>query len=502
MLLCTGIINTHLHGLGGGHFMTVYNKEKGEAEVIDAREEAPSASTQTMFSYHERDDASQFGALSIGVPGEVYGYWTAHSRHGKLPWKDLFQPSIKLAEDGFVIGYVLATVMKSKENIIRSMDGLSEIFVNEDGSLKQEGEVMYRRKLGETYRKIAEGGAEVFYNGSLADDIIADIQDKDGIITVGDLKSYQPKLKMPLTINLGPYTVYSPPPPSSGAVLSLILNILKGYNFSEDSIKDDASKILTYHRIAEAFKFAYAKRSMLGDEDYVDLKDLVKNMTSPDYGESLRMKIDDQRTHNYTYYDPNFYLPEDAGTAQVCVVDQYGNAVSVTSSINLYLGSKIRGLRTGIIFNDEMDDFSSPNITNYFNVPPSKTNFIMPGKRPMSSMTPTIVVDDRGDVKFVVGAAGGTKITTTISLLAARTLWFGDGIKTANNKPRFHHQLIPHQIDYEEEIGDVVIQGLRNLGHSVNKKNSIGVAMGILRFKDGLTASSDPRRQGGSPAGF
>ncbi|XP_077995821.1 glutathione hydrolase 1 proenzyme-like [Glandiceps talaboti] len=501
-LLCNGIINTQSHGIGGGHFMTIYNRQSDKVEVVDSREEAPSEASETMYTDHPRDDASTYGGLSVGVPGEVDGFWKAHTRHGQLPWKDLFQPSINLAENGFTIGPALASAIRSRENAIREMQGLGEIFLHENGTLKQEGEVMYRYKLAQTYREIANGGPEVFYTGRLADDIVADIQDHDGIITKDDMRNYRAKLKEPLKIKFDGYTVYSPPPPSSGAVISLVLNILKGYNFDEESIENNNMKIVTYHRIVEAFKFAYAKRSLLGDQDYVEIEELLRNMTSPEYAESLRMKIDDDRTHNYTYYGPSFYLKDDAGTSHLCAVDQYGNAVSVTSTINLYFGSKVRGLRTGIIFNNEMDDFSSPNITNSFGVPPSESNFIEPGKRPMSSMAPTIVVDEDGDVQLVVGSAGGTKITTTNSLITARTLWFGDDIKDAVSKPRFHHQLIPHRVDYESGIDEEIMNGLKGFGHDTNVVSSIAAATGIRRTKDGLEAYSDDRKAGGFPAGF
>ncbi|XP_077995346.1 glutathione hydrolase 1 proenzyme-like [Glandiceps talaboti] len=501
-LLCCGIVNSYSSGIGGGHFMTIYNRESGKVEIVDSREEAPSGATATMYTDDPRPDASTYGGFSVGVPGEIDGFWKAHTRHGQLPWKDLFEPAIKLAERGFTVGPALANAIQFKQKEIREMEGLSEIFLHENGTLKLEGDIMYQHKLAQTYREIANGGPEVFYTGRLADDIVADIQDHDGIITKDDMRNYRAKLKEPLKIKFDGYTVYSPPPPSSGAVISLILNILKGYNFDEESIENNNMNIVTYHRIVEAFKFAYAKRSLLGDQDYVDIEELLYNMTSSEYAESLRMKIDDDRTHNYTYYGPSFSLEEDAGTSHISAVDQYGNAVSVTSTTNLHFGSKVRGLRTGIIFNNEMDDFSSPNISNYWGVPPSESNFIEPGKRPMSSMAPTIVVDEDGDVQLVVGSSGGTKITTTSSLVTARTLWFGDDIKDAVSKPRFHHQLIPQRVDYESGIDEEIINGLEGFGHKTNVVSKIAVSNGIRRTKDGLEAYSDDRKGGGFPAGF
>ncbi|XP_070573061.1 glutathione hydrolase 1 proenzyme-like [Ptychodera flava] len=303
-LLCNGIANTQSHGIGGGNFMVIYNKKTGKVEAIDAREQAPAAATQNMYIDHPEDDASTVGGMAVGVPGEVECFWTAHMKYGKLPWKDLFEPSIKLAEEGMEIDGALASAIRSRESYIRSMPNLGDIFLKDDGSLKQEGDIMFRPKLAHTYRRIAAGGAEAFYTGRLADDIVADIKEQGGIITAEDMRNYRVRFREPVTAEFDGLKAYSLPPPSSGAVLMLILNILRGYNMNEDSVRDKESKILTYHRMVEAFKFAYAKRSLLGDMDYEDVADITDNMTSPEYAASLRDKIHDNQTHDYLYYGP------------------------------------------------------------------------------------------------------------------------------------------------------------------------------------------------------
>ncbi|XP_070573060.1 glutathione hydrolase 1 proenzyme-like [Ptychodera flava] len=501
-LLCSGVVNPQSHGIGGGNFMVIYNKESGKVEAIDGREQAPEAATQNMYIEHPEDDASTVGGLAVGVPGEVECFWTAHMKYGKLPWKDLFEPSIKLAEEGVEIGGALASVLRIRESYIRTMPNLGEVFLKANGSLKQEGDIMFRPKLAQTYRRIAAGGAEAFYTGRLADDIVKDIEEQGGIITTEDMRNYRVRFREPLMAEFDGLKAYSLPPPSSGAVLMLILNILRGYNMTEDSVRDKESKILTYHRIVEAFKFAFAKRSLLGDMDYEDVADIITNMTSPEYAASLRDKINDNQTHDYLYYGPDFYLKDDTGTSHLCAVDADGNAVAVTSTINLFLGSKVMGTRTGIIFNNEMDDFSTPNTTNSYGVPASESNYIKPGKRPMSSMSPTIVIDGNGDVQLLVGAAGGPKIITSIALITARTLWLGQNIQDAINNTRFHHQLIPDLIDYETKMEEDIVDGLTDMGHQTRPRASIAIANAIRKVKGGYAGYSDERKVGGYPAGY
>ncbi|XP_070572020.1 glutathione hydrolase 1 proenzyme-like isoform X2 [Ptychodera flava] len=503
-LLCNSIINPHSHGIGGGHFMMVYLAEKGRAVAIDAREEAPGAATQNMFSDNDDEDAATKGGLSIAVPGELDGFWLAHLHYGKLPWKDLFQPAIKLAEDGVAVGPALAKAIKDKEDVILEESSLREVFAGEDGNILQEGDLMTRPKYAETLRKIAAGSSDTFYLGRLAYDIVADIQDRDGILSVEDLRNYRAKLKEPIKVDFGDYTLYTVPPPSSGPVLAMILNMLEGFNFGPLNVSSTEAAAQTYHRVAETFKFAYARRSELGDEDFMDLKKIVNEMISEEFAINQLQQIDDKQTHDINFYGGSFYSPEDAGTTHLSVIDEEGNAVSTTSSVNLYFGSKVRGTRTGIIFNDEMDDFSSPNIVNYFGLPPSEANFIQPGKRPLSSMSPVIVVDNKTNkVKLAVGAAGGTKIISATALIALNSLWLQEDIKTAIDKPRIHHQLSPNKLQYEDGFDEDILEELNEkYGHELKEQSGMSVVMAVLRQDDGLYAYSDERKAGGYPAGY
>lgn len=431
--------------------------------------------------------------MAIAVPGELKGYWEAHNKYGSLSWSELFEPAIALCRKGSRVNNYLAAYLLEKEPMIRNESTLAEILINPATNRTwTAGDRIKRPKLEKTLISLAKNGPEIFYNGSMGDKLVEEIQAFKGIITKTDLQTYEAKWRDPIMLKIGNLTIYSAPPPGSGAILAFIMNVIR-------RLIPVSNENVMWQRIVETFKWAYARRTELGDPDFVaGMDSLLANLTSNDYAEMIRGKIKDDRTSQ----DPKDYgivteTPEDSGTAHISILAPDGSAVSVTSTINQVLGAMIRSKSTGIIFNDEMDDFSSPNITNGFGLPPSPANFIRSGKRPLSSMCPTIVVDQNKNVRLVIGAAGGSKITSGVAIGMILNLWSDYNIKEAIDAHRLHHQLLPMNLQNEKNFCQTTLDYLSSIGHNVTTFSGIGSAItAVAKEKGIITANSDYRRQG------
>uniref|UniRef100_A0A8C5KHN5 Gamma-glutamyltransferase 1 n=1 Tax=Jaculus jaculus TaxID=51337 RepID=A0A8C5KHN5_JACJA len=447
-LLCMGLMNAHSMGIGGGLFLTIYDSTTRRVEVINAREVAPGLAYASMFNSSKQ---SEEGGLSVAVPGELRGYELAHQRHGRLPWARLFQPSIELARHGFPVGKGLAGALDRKRDSIEQTPDLCEVFCR-NGKVLREGEWITMPRLADTLQTLAQEGAQAFYNGSLTAQIVKDIQGAgewtDALSTLSSHSSGFLK-----------HAWDNPVPPSPPSLLTHL-------------------------------------RPALGS------RQVVRNMSSQFFADQLRARISDDTTHPPSYYEPEFYTPDDRGTAHLSLVSEDGSAVSATSTINLYFGSKVLSRVSGILFNDEMDDFSSPNFVNQFGVAPSPANFIKPGKQPLSSMCPSIIVDRDGKVRMVVGASGGTQITTATALAIIHSLWFGYDVKRAVEEPRVHNQLLPNITTVEKNIDQVVASGLKTRNHHTEVTSTyIAVVQAVVQSSSGWAAASDSRK-GGEPAGY
>jgi len=494
-LFCDGVTCPQSMGLGGGFFMVVYTKRNRRVSAINARETAPAAATEDM--YVDNPAASHTGGLSIAIPGELKGYWEAYQEYGRLPWHKLVEPTIDLCTKGHRVSSYLASILKRRESIILAEPSLREIFINPvTNQTWVEGDLIKRPALAKSLEIIAAEGGDALYsrNGSLFNDFMKDLKEYGSIITEDDILNYKVQWTEPVVNQLDEnYQLFSMPLPGSGLILSFILNIIKGYDHFDGGI-------LSYHRLVEAFKFAYAERSYLGDPGFVEgIEERLSNLTSDDFAAYIRSRINDEQTYNdYGYYGANWSIPIDHGTAHVSVLTADGDAVAATSTVNLVLGSKLRSRSTGIVLNDEMDDFSTPGQNNEFGIPPSPSNYIRPGKRPMSSMNPTIIIDKEGNPVMVIGSAGGTKITTAVASVILNHLYKGMSIEEAVSSPRIHHQLAPMHVEYEE-VHDPSILDLQRFQHQmrhVSTESGFAAVVAISNKGGNVRASFDPRRGG------
>jgi len=503
---CLGLFSMHSTGIGGGGLMVVYKRDTKTVESYDYREVAPGKSREDM--YVDNPEKSSVGGLAVGVPGEVKGLHYAHKKYGKLEWKELLKPTIDMCENGYPMTLRMYEAAETQKHILEKDPGMRALLF-ENGKLIDLARHIVNKPLAKTLRSIAEN-PENFYTGSLAENVVKDIQDAGGIMTLDDLANYKVVNRKVINDKVKDWSLYTMGAPTAGPILTHILNILKGYKFTPSDLSDRKKETLTYHRIIEAFKFAYAQKTREGDPDFMDKEKVEKwtaNMTSDDVGNEYRLRITDTETHNVSYYDPELdTVPTDKGTTHLSIYDADGDAVSLTSSINDWYGAGFRSLTTGIVYNNQMDDFSTNGVSTRFGYPPSKANYIKPKKRPVSSMVPVIMTDKDGNVKLVIGGSGGPKIITAVAQGIMHVTWFGDDLGKAVIRPRIHHQLIPNIVGGESNraLPKPVLDGLEKLGHKielVERPEYSALQAVYVESPGNVYAKSDPRKYGHS-AGY
>ncbi|XP_072161058.1 scoloptoxin SSD14 isoform X2 [Bemisia tabaci] len=496
--LCDGAVCPQSTGLGGGFVMLYYKKADNKVYSVDARETAPGAASENM--HHGNSAIAMKGGLSIATPGELKGLWEIYKRFGGgIEWKDLFEDTINLCREGIPVTKHLATRVTDRVGACdyEKIPLLKKMLTNsKTGQFVKEGDLMFRPKLAETLEVLQREGGDALYTGSLSKDFVEDLQKAGSILTQEDMKKYTVKIEetpveAPLKDGM---TLYSVPLPGSGPIVAYILSLLNGMLPGDDLSTD-------FVKIVEAFKFGFSQRTRCGDPDFVDAKDVLDLMKDQQHIEETRKKISRLETsQDPHFYGANFSVTADNGTASRVIVAANGDAAVMTGSINLYFGSCVMSPSTGIILNDHMGDFTAPSLVDYRNLPSAPANFIRPYKRPVTSMSPIIVLDENRDVRLAVGAAGGARIPTVTALVYIMNLWYNKTIKEAVDYPRVHHQLTPMRATSEFDLKRSVVEALRKAGHKLEmtKRGFYYSAVTAIAKSGGkITAANDFRRPGG-----
>ena len=482
--------------IGGGGFMTI--KMNDEVAFLDYREKAPKAAHRDMY-LDENGDVIEYSTLiggqAVGVPGTVAGFWKAHQRFGKLPWEELVNPAIKLAEEGFLPAKILVDDIQSMKDWFKDKTNFSKYFlsINVSENFKQP-------ELANTLRRIAKFGADDFYSGETAKLIVEQMKESDGLITMEDLNSYEAVWREPLRSNWRNYEVISAPPPSSGGFAIIQLLKMKDYldHFFSGLEHNSAQYI---HLVAEMEKRVFADRAeYLGDPDFFDVD--IEKLISEEYIARRALEVNPNAISSLESVDPGLESPD---TTHYSIVDQWGNAVSNTYTINWNYGSGVVVEGAGFLLNNEMDDFSAkPGVPNIFGVVGNVANEIQPEKRMLSSMSPTILLKD-GNVEMVLGTPGGSTIFTSVFQTIVNIMDFDMSPYEAIESTRFHHQLLPpDEITYngftignplpKETISQLGEKGYKAIPHDYD----FGDVQVIMREDESWIAASDPRDRGDS----
>lgn len=486
------VVHPEAGNIGGGGFMIIRSRE-GRVQALDYREAAPGRASRDMYRAAD-PEASVTGHLAAGVPGAVAGMVEAHSRLGRLPFSELIDPAIRLAQDGFVVDEYRSLSIAEDSARLALFPGSRTAYLP-GGHPPAAGSTWRQPDLAGTLRAIRDSGVAGFYRGRVADLIVEEMERGGGLITREDLAAYRPIWREPIEITYRGYTIYSMPPSSSGGVtMGEILNIMEGFA----PLPPFGSAALM-HREAEAMRRAFTDRNTyLGDPDFV--RNPIDRLLSKEYAAGLRKEIG-ERASLTPKFNPT--TRNGASTTHYSVVDAEGNAVSCTTTLNDSYGSAVTVTGAGFLLNDEMDDFAtSPGAPNMYGLVQGEANAIAPGKRMLSAMTPSIVLDPRKQLYLLVGTPGGPKIITMVYHVISNVIDHRMSLADAVAAPRLHHQALPDSLQVETDgFLPATLDSLRARGHGISTGGLWGDVQAIIRTTQGWQGVSDTRRGGGG-AGY
>jgi gamma-glutamyltranspeptidase / glutathione hydrolase len=494
--LALAVVYPQAGNIGGGGFAVVRTAD-GKIAALDFRETAPKGASRNMYldDKGELTKKSLVGHLAAGVPGAVAGLAELHAKHGSLPWKDLVEPAIRLAEEGFVVDSEFANSVNDVHKKLEQFPASAALFVP-GGKPLAEGATWKNPDLGKTLRRLAEKGPRDFYQGETAGMILAEMKLGAGLISKEDLRAYRPKWRQPVEFDYrGHHLISMPPPSSGGLVLALVLQALEKWELRKMAWHSPEA----IHLEAEILRRAFALRNaVLGDPDVVEIP--TAKFVSKEAVEALRAQISLEKATPST----QVAVKEGDHTTHFSVVDAKGGAVALTTTINVGYGAGVTVTGAGFLLNNQMDDFAAnPGKANVFGLVQGERNAIAPGKRMLSSMSPTIVVAPDGKVRLVTGAAGGPTIITAVLHVITNVIDYDKGIVEAVAAPRFHHQHLPDAIIYEElGFTGEILKALQAKGHRVQGRAHIADAPSILRVGAEWQGSGDPRTVGSVAVGY
>ncbi|XP_003478045.1 glutathione hydrolase 5 proenzyme isoform X2 [Cavia porcellus] len=491
-LVCSGVVNPQSMGLGGGVIFTIYNATTGKVEVINARETVPARFAQGLLDQCELALPLGTGTQWIGVPGELRGYAEAHRRHGRLPWAQLFQPTIALLRGDFRMPSVLSQFLSHKflQPLLYNST-LRQLFFNGTKPLRSQDPFPWS-VLATTLETVATEGDQAFYTGRLGQMLVDDIVKEGGQLTMQDLATFQPEVVDALEMPLGNYTLYSPPPPSGGAILSFILNVLRGFNFSAESVAQLEGRVNMYHHLVETLKFAGGQRWRQWDpRSHPEVQNASQELLGEALAQHIRQQINDRGDHQRSHYNLAGDWGHRMGTSHVSVLGEDGSAVSATSTINTPFGAMVYSPQTGILLNNELLDLCWRRRSSSNHRPPP-----VPGERPPSSMVPSILVNKAQGSKLVIGGAGGDLIIPAVVQTIMNKLWLGFDLAAAIASPILHVNS-KGGVEYEANFSQEVQKGLQDRGQKQTQQQFfLNVVQAVSQEGPCVYAASDLRKSG------